>query len=130
MLRTFNNLKNSNEIEQPELTCDVCGKPAIGVACIPGVPMSVAYCRECLEANAHPWWALVANTICINGLENADDGWKGMVYDTCKRLHKTLEEFNKEVARGIKEMELELAENEAREINGERNDLEKDKTES
>lgn len=111
MLRSFNNLKNSDAPEQSKLVCDVCNKEkAIGVACIPMVPMSVAYCRKCLEANAHPWWALVANTICINGLENANDEWKQMVYDTCKYLNRTLEEFNKEVKQGIEDMRKELEE--------------------
>lgn len=80
------------------LICQVCEKnEAVGAAAVPCVPMSVAYCKECLEANAHPWWVLVANTVCINGLENAHDAWKKMVTDTCKHLGRTLEEFNQEV---------------------------------
>ena len=88
------------------LTCDVCGKEeAVGVACVPFVPMSVAYGRECLQANAHPWDVLVANTACLNGLENACKDWKTMVEDTCKHLGKTMEEFNHDVEESIKTLD-------------------------
>lgn len=84
--------------KRPIRICETCNKnTAIGVAAAPCVPISVAYCHACLCANAHPWWVLVANTVCINGLENANDGWKQMVTDTCKHLGRTLEEFNREV---------------------------------
>jgi len=88
------------------MSCDVCNKnDEIGVACIPGIPCSAAYCQECLDANAHPWWAIVANTACCDGLENCADWWKKMVYDTCKHLDKTIEEFNKEVTKEMKKIE-------------------------
>jgi len=81
------------------LICDVCGKnEAVGVAAVPMVPISMAYCRACLDANAHPWEILVANTACIGGLDSANESWKEMVMDTCKHLGRTLEEFNTAVA--------------------------------
>lgn len=74
--------------------CETCKKnKSIGVACVPGVPYSAAYCQECLEANAHPWGVLVANTACLGGWEEAADWWKDMVLATCKHLNKTLDEF-------------------------------------
>ena len=79
--------------------CDVCkaeGVP-VGVSCVPGCPISAAYCMECLKADAHPWDILVANTVCIGGLENAAEYWKQMVDNTCKYLNKTIEQFNEEV---------------------------------
>ena len=83
-------------------TCEVCDKrDAVGVACVPMAPISCAYCTECLAANAHPWYALVANTACIGGLENANGNWKKMVQDTCTYLNKTLEDFNKAVQESI-----------------------------
>ncbi|PWK81694.1 hypothetical protein C8D88_116105 [Lentzea atacamensis] len=83
--------------------CDVCGnEPMLGVASIPGMPISVAYGRECLKANAHPWWALVGNTALLGGLDQAADWWQDMVRDTCRRLGKTLVEFNREVAEEIR----------------------------
>ena len=93
----------------PTLTCDVCNKePAEGVACVPGVPMSVAYGAACLKANAHPWWVLVANTVCCGGLDNTHSDWKQMVQDTCTHLGRTLEQFNKEVAEELEKLEKEM----------------------
>ena len=84
--------------------CEVCGKnTSVGVACIPMVPMSVAYCQECLNANAHPWWALVANTALAEGLEHCNKEWKQMVEDTCTHLGKTLTDFNTDVVNKIRE---------------------------
>lgn len=86
------------------LICDVCGEnEAVGVACVPGVPMSVPYCKVCLKANAHPLPVLIANTACIGGLDNASDEWKQMVTDTLKHLDKTLEWFNEEVNKEVKD---------------------------
>lgn len=91
-----------------KLICEVCNKnEAVGVACVPMVPMSCAYCSECLRANAHPWGILIANTICLGGLDQANEDWKQMVTDTCAHLGKTLEEFNAEVAEGIKELDAQ-----------------------
>jgi hypothetical protein len=46
--------------------CDTCKKEeSIGVACVPGVPMSVCYCKSCLENDLHPAWALLAAVDCI-----------------------------------------------------------------
>lgn len=37
--------------------CEVCGaEPMVGVAAVPGVPMSVAYGRNCLQHGATPLW--------------------------------------------------------------------------
>lgn len=36
------------------LVCDVCGRPAKGVACSSTGAVSYAYCEECLEHNAEP----------------------------------------------------------------------------
>lgn len=91
--------------EQPELVCDVCKtNKAIGVAAIPMVPMSAAYCRECLEANSHPMFILIANTVCVSGLEHANEPWKRMVMDSLKHQGKTLGWFNEQVQEGIKSM--------------------------
>jgi hypothetical protein len=80
-------------------TCNVCeDELALGVAAVPGVPISVAYCRSCLQANAHPLWILVANTAsAVSSAESwrhdAADWWQGMVDDTLHRLDKTEDEF-------------------------------------
>lgn len=91
--------------QQPELICNVCKtNKAIGVVAVPGVPMSVAYCRECLEANSHPMYILIANTTCAGGLEHTIEEWKQMVMDSLKCQGKTLEWFNEQVQEGIKSM--------------------------
>ena len=93
--------------------CEVCGKnDSIGVCCVPGIPISCAYCEECLKVNAHPWWILVANTSCIGGLKNAADWWKKMVEDTCKHLGKTIDEFNSEVEEAIRKFEKDFGDEE------------------
>ena len=77
-----------------KLICDVCGKnEAVGVACVPMVPCSMAYCQECLQANAHPLSGLIANTACIGGLEHANECWVKMITDTLKHLGKTDEQL-------------------------------------
>jgi len=85
--------------------CSVCGnEPAVGVCAVPGVPCSMSYGKACLEANAHPWGILVANTAMLGGMEHAAGWWKEMVESTCKHLGKTREEFDKDVAEDIKSM--------------------------
>ena len=42
----------------PNLKCEVCQKPAIGVCNALG-PVSCAFCRECIEAHRFPYWNLV-----------------------------------------------------------------------
>lgn len=88
-----------------EQKCDVCGNAGIkGVASIPFVPMSVAYCEGCLRANAHPWWALVANQASIGDpLETTHPEWQQMVRDTCAHLGKTIDQFNADVAEALRD---------------------------
>lgn len=85
-------------------TCDVCGaEPSVGVVSVPGVPCSMSYGRRCIDAGAHPWGILVANTACIGGLQHAAPWWKTMVEDTCRHLGKTIDEFNRDVDASLKE---------------------------
>jgi hypothetical protein len=88
------------------MACDVCGvNPQIGVAAIPGVPMSVAYCEECLRANAHPYGIMVINTAMISGgLEEAAEWWREMVDDTLRHLGKTRAQFDLDVELERREM--------------------------
>ncbi len=80
-------------------TCEVCGdEPSVGVAAVPGVPMSVSYGKRCLRANAHPLWILAANTaMSVDAAENWREHlipeWQQMVDDTLRHLDKTEEEF-------------------------------------
>ena len=84
------------------MVCDVCNvHQAIGVAAVPCVPMSAAYCITCLAVGADPYWALVANTTCCGGLEHTHADWQGMVTRTCAYLGIPLEQFHREVAEAI-----------------------------
>ena len=86
--------------------CSVCeAEPAVGVACVPGVPFSASYGRRCLIAGAHPWGILVANTACLGGWDRAADWWKEIVLTTCRHLDRSVEEFKKAVTSSIEELE-------------------------
>lgn len=90
-------------------TCDVCGKnPAAGIGAMPGVPISFAYCKDCLKANAHPYAIVAANTAMIGGMAQAAPWWQQLVDDTLQHLGKPRELFDSDVA-------LEMAEFEAAE---------------
>lgn len=83
--------------------CEVCkDRPAIAVACVPGVPYSAGYCQQCLEADAHPYEILVDNTACIGSWDDCADWWQSMVRTTLEHLKKTEEEFFADVAEAIK----------------------------
>lgn len=93
-----------------DILCDVCNKnKAVGVFCVPGVPMSCAYCQECIDADAHPWGIVVANTACVGGMEYAADWWKELVEHTCNHLGKTIDEFNKTVEEELKTIDNDFS---------------------
>lgn len=95
------------EVEGAPL-CDVCNeRPFVGVAAVPGVPMSCGYCKECLQANAHPLFVVIGNTALVGGYDNAADWWQYMVDCTLQHLGKTREWFDAEVAESIRSMEEE-----------------------
>jgi len=88
------------------MSCDVCGeRPQVGVAAVPGVPMSVAYCAECLRANAHPYGIVVINTAMAGGYDKAAEWWQQMVDDTIRHLRKTRAQFDLDVAHELREMD-------------------------
>lgn len=101
--------KNLNKLKEL-LICQVCGEnEAVGVYSVPSVPISCAYCADCLAAGAHPWRVLVANTACIGSLDKCADWWKWMVTDTCEYLDRTLEEFLVSVQYSVKMMGIEMS---------------------
>lgn len=88
------------------LTCDVCGQePAVEVAAVPGVPISVSYGPKCLAANAHPYGVLVANTAMLGGLFNTSGWWVQMVNDTLTHLGRTLADFDRDVHAFIRDLD-------------------------
>lgn len=77
----------------------------MGVAAVPCVPYSASYGSNCLAANAHPYWVLVANTAMCGGYDQTAEFWRQMVDDTLEWLGKTREEFDAAVAEVIAEGE-------------------------
>jgi hypothetical protein len=54
----------------PGFVCAVCMKePAVGCACVPGIPMSVAFGRICLNKDAQPFDILKMEAIICGGAE-------------------------------------------------------------
>lgn len=85
------------------MATDECGcchqqKEIVGVAAVPGIPMSIAWCRDCINADAIPYELCVTNTALIGGRENAAEWWlEGVVTPTLKYFNKTLEQFDADV---------------------------------
>lgn len=90
--------------------CQCCeNEPAVGVASIPGVPMSIAWGRKCLDAMVVPYWVAVANTAQIGGWQEAAEWWKQTVADTLAYFGKTMDEYLADVTADIAHMEEEEA---------------------
>ena len=86
--------------------CEVCNeRTSVAVVCVPGCPISCAYCQECINANAHPYHVIVSNTWCAGGYDNCSDWWKEMVDATLKHLDKTREELDADIADADKSYE-------------------------
>lgn len=63
-------------VDLPTIMCQCCGhEPSIGVAAIPGVPMSIAWCVTCLQAGVVPPWVIVAELALSPGVEAMADWW-------------------------------------------------------
>lgn len=92
-------------IKQVDLgSCQVCNKePAVGVGAMPGIPMSFAYGRQCLQANAHPIEIVVGNTALMGGMDGAAEWWWELVSDTLAHLGIGRAEFNIMVDQAIKD---------------------------
>lgn len=60
--------------------CDVCERDnrEVGVASLPFAAMSIAFCKECLNEDAFPLWALHANAEMCGGYEECADWFKQM----------------------------------------------------
>lgn len=62
------------------MSCEVCnnesGGTDIGVACIPGVPMSIMWCSECIKRNCVPSFVLEHDFVFVaHGDLNALAEW-------------------------------------------------------
>ena len=87
--------------------CECCGKlrEIVGIACIPGIPMSIGWCRGCLNANVAPYWAAVANTACCGGWEHTNKEWQQLVERSLKYFEISMETFLKDVQKDIEAMD-------------------------
>lgn len=93
-----------------ETICDVCGSKEgiVGVAASALGPMSFSTCRSCYRANAEPYGVCVA-LFAMGPLEPGD--WKiaihpwarDVILSTLDRLHKTEEEFLRDIVQARKE---------------------------
>jgi hypothetical protein len=87
--------------------CECCQKePAIGVACIPGIAISIAWCMHCIEAEVVPYNIAVFNTAMNDGLENSADWWKEIVNKTMKYFNISNEQFNNDLEQEISHLKL------------------------
>lgn len=88
------------------LVCECCNiHQAIGVASIPYLPVSVAFCIPCLKADNYPYWSIVANTACIGGRQQSSTVWQQMIQSTCQYQDVSMEQFDKDVQQAIAQME-------------------------
>lgn len=90
--------------------CEVCDdRPAIGVASMPGA-CSGAFCAECAQAGALPFWHIVAYTACLGDMSQAADWWVNTVEASLRRVGKSQAEFNEAVAKSVQSLEERLRE--------------------
>lgn len=85
--------------------CDTCGEePILGEFAMPGVPISFAYCQECVTSNAHPYFAIVSNTAACGGLSKTAFFWRQMVKATLHRVDVSPEQFEADVQHKISDL--------------------------
>ena len=86
--------------------CEVCGAfEVVGVAAVPGVPISVAYCHTCLHAGVAPLKIVITQTALNNGYENSANWWQELVDRTLKYLNYRRDLFDERVKSEVDEIE-------------------------
>jgi len=87
-------------------TCNVCDKePAVGVASSTLGPMSFAYGRECLKANAEPYGPLVTMVAMCGGRANLADWVPPIIEGSLRVAGKSMEDFDADVAQETAELQ-------------------------
>jgi hypothetical protein len=100
-------------------SCGCCGEePAVGVASIPFIPMSIAWGRKCLEAGVIPYWAAVSNTAACGGFEHTNEEWRYLVEITLAYFGKQHDDFLVDVARDIEAMDEAVKAETAKALDG------------
>lgn len=79
-----------------ELTCEICHKPAIGVASSSLGPISHAYCRECVNAGREVWTTLIGGLMTLDPVRVAER-MRPIIEATCKFYNRTEEQLWDEV---------------------------------
>lgn len=96
--------------------CEVCQQEhELIVSSLPGMPISIGRCQECLAHDAIPLYLLVANTAAIDGMQHAADWWKETVQDTLAYLRVDRDDFDRQVAAALEDERRMLAEMQERE---------------
>jgi hypothetical protein len=97
--------------------CDCCGNAGqeiAGVAAIPGVPMSILWCVECVRAQVIPYPILVSQVALAGGYDQCHEGYQALADATLAYFSKTREEFDADVMTTAREFD-QLAEESAAE---------------
>lgn len=84
--------------------CQCCRRePAIGVASIPGVPMSIAWCPTCLRAGVLPIDILAVTAAeCGGDYEDMAEWWlDGYLAPSLHHFNVTLDQFDAMVQQNI-----------------------------
>jgi len=69
------------EICGEELKCEICEvNKSIGVFSLSLGPMSMRYCKRCVEEKAQPKWAVAWTVDNIGGIDNLADWAKDLSY--------------------------------------------------
>ena len=86
--------------------CDCCGKEKpVGVASLPGIPVSIAWCPKCLAADVIPYEYLVGNTAMIGNMEKAAPWWMELVDRTLAYFDIDRDKFNEDVEEASKRID-------------------------
>lgn len=84
--------------EDPNLTCDVCGKKGAIVGCSTLVAGSFAYCIRCFEHGAEPYGVLVGFLAMMSEGEWLKEEYlKEIVESTLSIVGKTQEDLEKDI---------------------------------
>ena len=81
-----------------EPTCEICGKPAAGVASSRMGAISHAYCLDCLHNDREVWSTLVGGLFGLSP-DTVADWVKPIIESTCKFYGRTEEDLWSEIRR-------------------------------
>lgn len=92
----------------PDLKCDVCQAPAVGVCSSSLGPCSFAYCAECLAVGAEPYRVTVCFVADLGAEPAAVADWfLPVIAGTCQRAGKPEAEFWADVRAAAERMRQE-----------------------